>query len=118
MGGYLERKLVKPTKLFSSWTPDQSGFDQLVATEAHPDVGAGGTGILGEADATVGRELRSLDSLNGIPDKGAEFLTLFIRNGGAQVLNFDQTFPHKDHLGHVRDARQPGVAQELRAKSQ
>jgi hypothetical protein len=78
MGGRLERKLVNPTKLFSSWPPDQSGFDQLVATEAHPNVRAAGTGILGKADATVGRESRRFDSFNGVSDQGTEFLTLFV----------------------------------------
>jgi hypothetical protein len=78
MGGYLKCKLVKPTKLFSSWPPDQSGFDQLVATEAHPKVWAAGTGILGKADATVGWESRSFDSFNGVSDQRTEFLTLFV----------------------------------------
>src|SRR3982751_2662651 len=58
IGGFSERKLVKPTKLLCSWAPHQCSFDHLFPTETKPGVGASDARILGEADSTVGKKLR------------------------------------------------------------
>jgi hypothetical protein len=65
IGGYLEIKLVKPTKVFSR-TPDEASVDQFLATQTEADVGAAGAGILRETDPAVRQELRGLDPANRV----------------------------------------------------
>src|SRR5207302_7436936 len=48
MGGYLEIKLVKPTKVFSR-TPDEASVDEFLPAQAQADIGAGDACVLGEA---------------------------------------------------------------------
>jgi hypothetical protein len=40
-------------------------------------------------------------------------LTLFFRDGSQQVLNFGNALSHKGHNRDIRNARDPGVADEL-----
>src|SRR2546426_11070508 len=56
-----------------------------------PDVRAAAAGVLGKADATVRHEMGRFDSLYRVCDQVAELLALFVRDGGAQVLDFDQS---------------------------
>jgi len=91
-------KLVKPIKAFCSWPPDESGLDQLRASEAKPDIGAAVAWVLGETDAAVGQELGSLDLPDDLVDQLTEFAALLVADGGTQVLNFDQSFAHENHL--------------------
>src|SRR5439155_4742596 len=89
IGGFLVMKLVKPIKLFSSWPPHESGLDQFLTSETKPDIRTAAAGVLRETDAAVGQELGRLDLPDGLVDQLAEFQALLIRDGGAQVLNFD-----------------------------
>ncbi len=43
---------------------------------------------------------------------------LFVRDRRPEVLDFDQPFADKDHLGNFVDAIHPGVANELRIQGQ
>src|SRR5438876_20226 len=54
-------KLVKPIKLFCSWPPDESGLDQILASEAKPNIRTAATRVLRKTNATVGQELGRLD---------------------------------------------------------
>src|SRR3989441_8907614 len=63
MGGFSVRKLVKPTKIFGSWPPHQSGLDQLLPSQTQPYIGAAAAGVLGEADAAMRRELSGFEIL-------------------------------------------------------
>jgi len=56
MGGFLEIKLVKPTKVVSR-TPNEGCLNQFRSAQAEAHVWAGGTGILREPDAAVRQEL-------------------------------------------------------------
>jgi hypothetical protein len=49
-------------------------------------------------------------------DQSCELLSLPGRNGGPEVLNFNQPLAHEDNLGNFVDPRQPGIADELRVK--
>jgi len=68
MGAFLLSKLVKPTKLFCSWPPHQSGFGQILPSQAEPDVGAAAARILRESNTAVRQELSGLDPSNGVFD--------------------------------------------------
>ena len=59
-----------------------------------------------------------LDLLNGVTDELGEFQTLLISDGGAQILNFDQTFAYEDDLRDVRNTCNPGIADQLLIESQ
>jgi hypothetical protein len=48
----------------------------------------------------------------------AKLLTLFLGDGGAQVLNLDQALPDENHLGDFRNASDPGITDQLRIKRQ
>jgi len=107
-------KLVKPIKLFCSWPPDESGLDQILASEAKPDIGAAVARVLGKTDAAVGQELSSLDLPDGRFDQLTEFAALLICDSGTQVLNLDQPLAHEHHLGDFGDTGDPGIANQLR----
>src|SRR5439155_544305 len=54
-------KLAKPIKLFCSWPPDESGFDQILASETEADIRTAAACVLGGTDATVGHGVGRLD---------------------------------------------------------
>jgi len=103
-------KLVKPIKLFCSWPPDESGFDQILASETKPDVRTTAAGVLRETDAAVRQELGRLDLPDDRFDQLTEFAALLVCDGGTQVLNLDQALAYENHLGDFGDAGDPGIA--------
>jgi hypothetical protein len=68
MGGFLVRKLVKHTKIISSWPPHQPRFRQILPSQTQANVGTAGAGVLGEADAAVGQKLGRFDPVDRILD--------------------------------------------------
>src|SRR5882724_13070764 len=98
MGGLLVRKLVKHTKIFSSWAPHQPRFGQILPPQTQAKVGTAGAGVLGEANAAVGQKLGRFDPLDRILDEMTEFLPLFVADNGSEVLNLDQPLAHKHYL--------------------
>ena len=106
-------KLVKPIKTFCSWPPDESGLDQLLASETKPNIRTAAAGVLRETDAAVWQELSRLDLPDGGFDQLSELAPLLVVDGCAQVLNFDQALAHKNHLGDFRNPADPRVANEL-----
>jgi len=117
MGGVLVIKLVKPTKVLSR-SPDYAFLHQFLPSQTEADVGTAGAGVLGKADATVPQKLGGLDPPDGVFDELAEFLALLVGDRGVQVLNLDQSLADEDHLGDFGNARNPGVADQLRIQSQ
>ena len=113
IGGYLVNKFVKQTKI-NSWFAHKSGFDQVALVEAEPEEGAGCARILGKADAAVRQEQPGLDPSDGVIDQSCELLPLLVRNGGPEVLNFDQPLADENNLGDFVDPGHPGIADELR----
>src|SRR5882724_10215947 len=101
MGGLLVRKLVKHTKIFSSWAPHQPRFSQILPPQTQANVGTAGAGVLREADAAVGQKLGRFDPPDRILDEMTEFLTLFIADDSLEVLNLNQSLADKDYLGHL-----------------
>ena len=114
IGGFLVRKLVKPTKLFCSWTPYDSAFSQLLTSQTKPHIGTAATWVLWEADATVWQEVGRFDPMHGVFNQLAELATLFVRDRGAEVLHFDHPLADKHDLRHIRDAGHPRIADQLR----
>src|SRR5207237_9657453 len=110
-------KLVKPIKVFCSWAPHQCGLDQILASEAKHNITTAATRVLRKTDATVGQELGRLDLLDGGFDQLPELAPLFIVDGGAQVLDFDQPLAHENYLGDFGDAGHPGIASQLWVQS-
>src|SRR5206468_4387859 len=82
IGGSLVMKLVKPIKLFCSWPPDESGLDQLLASETKPDIRTAAARVLRKTDAAVGQELSQLDLPDGGFDQLTELAPLLIVDGG------------------------------------
>ena len=113
IGGYLINKFVKQTKINSGFA-HQSGLDQIALVEAEAEEGAGGTGILWEADATMRQEEPGLDPSDCVLDQGCELLPLLVRNRGPEVLHFDQPLADENYLSDFVNAGDPGVADELR----
>src|SRR3989441_8657148 len=85
MGGFLEIKLVKPTKVFGSWPPHQSGLDQILPSQTKAYVRAAAAGVLRETNTAVGLELGGFDPPDGVFDQLAEFLALLLGNSRPQV---------------------------------
>src|ERR1017187_7863093 len=113
MGGFLVTKLVKPIKTVCSWTPHQGGVGQLLLSETKPHIWTTAAGILGKADATVRQKVRRLDSTDCAIHQATKLLALFLRYGGAQVLNLNQALADKYHLRDFGDACHPGIADKL-----
>ena len=65
--------------------------------------GAGRARILRKADSAVRQEQSRLDPSDGVIDQGCELLPLLVRNGGPEVLNFDQTLADENNLGDFVD---------------
>jgi hypothetical protein len=107
MGGFSVCKLVKPIKTLCSWTPHQAGVSHFLLAKTKSHVGTATAGILWKADSTMRQELCGFDSLDRVPYQATELLALLVRNGGAQVLNFDQPFANKHDLSDFRDASHP-----------
>ena len=63
------------------------------------------------------QEQSGLDPSHGVIDQGCVLLPLFLRNGGPEVLNFDQPLAHENNLGDIIDAGHPRIADQLRIES-
>src|SRR5208337_4035936 len=113
MGGHLVSKFVKQTKI-DSRLADQARLHQIALVEAEPNKRAGGTGVLGEADAAVRQEQSGFDPADRVFDHGFELLPLLVRDRGSQVLDFHHALADEDDLGDVIDSGHPGIANQLR----
>src|SRR5208282_504956 len=112
IGGYLVNKFVKQTKIDSGFA-HKACFDQGGLVEAEPEEGAGGTRVLRETDATVRQEESGLDPSDRVIDQGCKLLPLFFRNGGPQVLDFNQALADENNLGDFVDPGHPRIADQL-----
>ena len=70
--------------------------------------------VLREADPAVRGELARFELTDGRFNQPAEFLALLFRDRGLQVLDFGQLLSHEDDEGHIGNAADPGIADELR----
>src|SRR5208282_149883 len=111
----LKRKFVKQTKI-NSRLAHEGGLDQVTLIEAEPDEWAGRTRILRKTDAAVRQEQPGFDPSDSLFDQVCELLPLLVRNGGSEVLHFDQTLAHENNLGDFVDPRHPRIADELRVQ--
>lgn len=109
----LKRKFVKQTKV-NSGLAHKCSFDQVGLVEAEPDKGACCARILWKADAAMRQEQPGLDLSDCVIDQGCELLPLFLRNGGPEVLNFNQPLAHENNFGDFVDAGHPRIADQLR----
>src|SRR5579859_3882981 len=118
MGGFLVSKLVKPTKVFCSWTSHQSGCGEFLPSQTKPHIRTGAAGILREPYAAVGQELRGLDPADRVVNQLAELLALLLSDRGAEVLDFRQPLTDEHDLRDLRDTRYPRVADQLRVEGE
>jgi hypothetical protein len=88
IGTGLKRKFVKQTKVNSGFA-HKGGLDQVTLIEAEPNEWAGCARILGKADPAMWKKQPGLDPSDCVLDQGCELLSLLVRNGGAEVMNFD-----------------------------
>jgi hypothetical protein len=107
MGGFLVRKLVKPTKVFYSWASYQSRRGQILPAQTEADVGTAGAGVVRESDATVGQKFGGFDSSDRILDQSPELFGLFVGDNCPEVLNFDQTLADEHQSSDVSDTGDP-----------
>jgi hypothetical protein len=77
MGGYLEIKLVKPTKVLSR-TPDKASVDEILSAQAQADIRAGDAWVLGETNAAVWQELGCFNPRNRVLHQLAKLVALFV----------------------------------------
>jgi hypothetical protein len=117
MGGYLEIKLVKPSKVVSR-TPNKGSFGQIRLPKAQAQERTAGAWVLREPDTAMGQELRCFDPADGVLDQLPELGSLFGRDLCTEVLDLDQAFADEYDLGDVRDAGDPGIADQLWVKHQ
>src|SRR5204863_1841445 len=89
IGGLLVRKLVKHTKIFSSWAPHQLRFGQILSPQTEAKVGTASTGVLREANAAVGQKFGRLDPVDRILDEMTEFFPLFVADDSLEILNLN-----------------------------
>src|SRR5579864_7493065 len=88
MGGYLEIKLVKPTKVFSG-TPDEASVNEFLSAQAQSDIRAGGTRILGKPNSAVWQELACFDATNRVLYQLPKLMALFVGDRGPEVLDLN-----------------------------
>src|SRR5580704_3965553 len=109
-------KHVKPIKVGGSWLTNEFGFDQLLVAEAESEVRTADAPVLRETDSWVRRELGRFDLTSGSFNQLAKLLPLLFGDRSQEVLNLRDAFPHESHNGDVGDARDPGVADELKVE--
>jgi hypothetical protein len=112
MGGYLEIKLVKPTKVLSG-TPDKAGVDEFLSAQAQTDIRAGDAGVLGEANAAVRQELGFFNPTNRVLRQLTKLMALFLCDRGPEILDLNESLADENDLSDLRNAGDPGVANEL-----
>ena len=74
---------------------------------------AADTAVLREADPAVRGEMPRFQLVDRCLNQAAEFLALFLRDGGLQVLDLGRLFPNEDDESHIGNAADPGIANEL-----
>jgi hypothetical protein len=82
-GGFLVRKLVKPTKVFCSGASNKTCFSRLWFPKAKRDIRAVAAGIFAGSEPRYEQEVGRLDSPNRVLCQLPEFATLFISDCGA-----------------------------------
>jgi hypothetical protein len=107
IGGFLVIKLVKPTIVFCSWSPYEGAFGKVLPIETKPHIRAAATRVLRKTDAAVGKKICGLDSADGVFYEAAELQSLFVGDGGSQVLNVHQSLANEHNLSNFGNARHP-----------
>jgi hypothetical protein len=87
----------------------------LSKTKAH--IGTAAAGVLRKADATVRQKVPRFYAVDCAFNQVAKLLALFVGYGGAEVLNLDQAFADKYHLGNFRNTRHRRTADKLGIQS-
>src|SRR5579862_4821644 len=107
---------VNPIKVGGSRLTNEFGCGQSFVPKTQSEVCTADAPVLRETDSWVGRELGRFDLTSGGFNQLAKLLTLLFRDRSQQVLNLRNAFPHKRHNGDFGDARDPGVADQLKVK--
>src|ERR1039457_6887553 len=72
--------------------------------------------VLRESDSWPRKEPGSFDLTDRRVNKLAKLLPLLFGDRSQQVLNLRDAFPHKRYNGNIGDARDPGVADQLKVE--
>src|ERR1019366_7289087 len=111
-------KMFKPIKVARSRTADEFGVDERLVAEAQPQLGATQTSVLREANAAVRSKLACFDLADRGSDQLAELTPLLVADRGLEILDLGNTLADKGHNRHIGNPADPGVADQLRIKSQ
>jgi hypothetical protein len=96
-----------------SWPSNKGGVDQFLSPKAKSDVGATSARVLRKADSAMRQKMSRFDLPDRVFNQPGEFLSLLVRDGCTQILNFDHPFTDKNNLSNIRDAGSPRVADKL-----
>src|SRR5579862_2217039 len=107
---------VNPIKVGGSRLTNEFGCGQSFVPKTQSEVCTADAPVLRETDSWVGRELGRFDLTGRGFNQLAKLLTLLFRDRSQEVLNLRNAFPHKSHNGNVRDARNPGITNELKVE--
>jgi hypothetical protein len=74
---------------------------------------AANTSVLRKTDSTVREELTRLDLSDRGFNQTTVLMSLLVRDGCFQVLNFRKALPHEDNNRDIRNSADPGLANHL-----
>ena len=109
-------KHVKPIKVGRSWLTNEFGSSECFVSNTKSEVGTADASVLRETDSWMRRKLGSFDLTSCGLDQLAKLLPLLFGDRSQKVLNLGNAFPNESHDGNIRDARGPGVADELKVQ--
>src|SRR5271154_3630074 len=112
-GGPLLLKLVNPIKVARSWPANEFRIQQLLISQADPQMRATHTSVLGKANPAVRKELARFNLISCSLNQLAKFPSLLFINARLQILNFRRVLSHEDNQSNIREPSHPGIADEL-----
>jgi hypothetical protein len=111
-------KLVKPIKVGGSWSANESGIDERLASQAKSEMRAARAAIHRKADAAPGQELARFDLACRCRDEPTKLLALSVYDRSFQVLDLRESFPHEHDQRYIGNSAYSRVAEQLRIKGQ
>jgi len=95
---------------------NQFGTNERLIAKAQTEVSTTDASVLRETDSWPERELGSFDLADRRFHYLAKLPALLIGNRSQEILNFRNTLSHESYNGDIRDASDPGVANQLEVK--
>src|SRR5271170_2029227 len=112
-GGPLLLKLVNPIKVARSRPTNEFRIQQLLISQANPQMGAAHTSVLGKSNSAVRKELARFNLIGRCLNELAKLPTLLFINGCLQILNLGRVLSHEDDQSNIGDPSHPGITNQL-----